>query len=203
MVARGPWQFDGLASSSTRMWSLSDESLLAGLASGEPEPAAAFVRRFQARVYGLALTIVGDPQSAEEVAQETFIRAWRYAAAHDPVRGRVSTWLLTIARNLAIDARRLRRAMPIDPDVIRTMPIPSPEAGPEERELASEESRRLRRAIAALPEEQRRALLLMAFLGHTAREIAEADGIPIGTAKTRIRAAQLKLHAVLEVGDDR
>ncbi len=185
------------------MWSLSDESLLAGLASGEPEPAAAFVRRFQARVYGLALTIVGDPQCAEEVAQETFIRAWRYAAAHDPVRGRVSTWLLTIARNLAVDARRVRPATPIDPDVILAMPIPSPEAGPEERGLAAEESRRLQRAIATLPEEQRRALLLAAFLGRTAREIGEAEGIPIGTAKTRIRAAMLKLRTVLEVGDDR
>jgi RNA polymerase sigma factor (sigma-70 family) len=185
------------------MWSLSDESLLAGLASGAPKPAAAFVRRFQARVYGLALTIVGDPRCAEEVAQETFIRAWRHAAVHDPVRGRVSTWLLTIARNLAVDARRVRRAMPIDPDVIRMMPIPSPEAGPEERGLVSEESSRLRRAIAALPEEQRRALLLAALLGHTAREIGEAEGIPVGTAKTRIRTALLKLHAVLEVGDDR
>jgi RNA polymerase sigma-70 factor (ECF subfamily) len=63
------------------MWSLSDELLLAGLASGEPEPAAAFVRRFQARVYGLALTIVGDPQAAEDIAQETLIRAWRGAVA--------------------------------------------------------------------------------------------------------------------------
>jgi len=203
MVAPGPRQPDGLASRNTCMWSLSDESLLAGLASGEPEPAAAFVRRFQARVYGLALTIVGDPQSAEDVAQETFIRAWRYAAAHDPVRGQVSTWLLTIARNLAVDARRLRHATPIDPDVILAMPILSPEAEPEEQGLASEESRRLRRAMAALPEEQRRALLLAAFLGHTAREVGEAEGIPIGTAKTRIRAALLKLRAVLEVGDDR
>jgi RNA polymerase sigma factor (sigma-70 family) len=185
------------------MWSLSDESLLAGLASGEPEPAAAFVRRFQARVYGLALTIVGDPQAAEDVAQETFIRAWRYAAAHDPVRGRVSTWLLTIARNLAVDARRMRPATPIDPDVILAMSIPSADPGPEEQGLVSEDSRRLRQAIAALPEEQRRALLMAAFLGHTAREIGQAEGIPIGTAKTRIRAALLKLRAVLEVGDNR
>jgi RNA polymerase sigma-70 factor (ECF subfamily) len=138
---------------------LSDESLLAGLASGEAEPAAAFVRRFQARVYGLALTIVGDSQAAEDVAQEAFNRAWRYAAAHDPVRGRVSTWLLTIARNLAVDACRVRPATPIDPDRLLAMPIPSPEPGPEERELAAEQSRRLRRAIAELPEEQRRALL--------------------------------------------
>jgi RNA polymerase sigma factor (sigma-70 family) len=100
------------------MWSLSDESLLDGLTSGEPEPAAAFVRRFQARVYGLALTIVGDPKAAEDIAQETFIRAWRYTAAHDPVRGRVSTWLLTIARNLAVDARRVRPTTPIDADVL-------------------------------------------------------------------------------------
>jgi RNA polymerase sigma-70 factor (ECF subfamily) len=83
------------------------------------------------------------------------------------------------------------------------MLIPSPEPGPEERKLAAEQSQRLRRAIAALPEEQRRALLLSAFLGRTAREIGQAEGIPIGTAKTRIRAALLKLRAVLEVGDDR
>src|SRR6266545_4271841 len=66
------------------MWSLSDESLLAGLASGDPESAAALLRRFQARVFGLALTIVGDRESAREVAQETLIRAWRYAAAPRP-----------------------------------------------------------------------------------------------------------------------
>jgi len=185
------------------MWSLSDESLLAGLASGEPEPAAAFVRRFQARVYGLALSIVGDPHAAEEVAQETFIRAWRHATAHDPVRGRVSTWLLTIARNLAVDARRVQPATPIDPDVIHAMPTPSREPGPEDQGLVSDESRRLGRAIATLPEQQRRALLQAAFLGHTAHEIGQAEGIPIGTAKIRIRTAVLKLRADLEVGGDR
>jgi RNA polymerase sigma factor (sigma-70 family) len=162
------------------MWSLSDESLLDGLASGGPEPAAAFVRRFQARVYGLALTIVGDPQAAEDGAQETFIRAWRYAAAHDPVRGRVSTWLLTIARNLAVDARRVRPTTPIDADVLLAMLMPSPEPGPEERKLAAEQSQRLCRAIAALPQEQRRAQLLSAFLGRTAREIGQAEGIRSG-----------------------
>jgi RNA polymerase sigma factor (sigma-70 family) len=185
------------------MWSVSDETLLAGLASGEPEPTTAFVRRFQARVYGLALTIVGDPQAAEEVAQETFIRAWRYAATHDPRRGPVATWLLTIARNLAVDARRLRHATPIDPDVLLSLQISSAEDGPEERGLASAESRRLQQALTTLPEDQRRALLLAAFLGHTAREIGEVEGIPIGTAKTRIRTALLKMRAVLEVGDDR
>src|SRR5262245_4325833 len=115
------------------MRSVSGETLLAGLASGEPEPATAFVRRFQARVYCLAFAIVGDPQPAEEVAQETFLRAWRHAATHDPRRAPVATWLLTIVRNLAVDACRLRNATPIDPDVLHTLPITSTDVGPEDR----------------------------------------------------------------------
>ena len=71
------------------MWSLSDESLLAGLASGDPEAATAFVRRFQGRVFGLALTMLGDPETARDVTQETFVRAWRYAAGYDPDAGRL------------------------------------------------------------------------------------------------------------------
>jgi len=100
------------------MWSLSDESLLAGLGSGDPEAATAFVRRFQARVFGLALTMLGDREAAREVTQETFVRAWRHAGAYDPRRGRVASWLLTIARNVAHDSRRLRRDEPLDPQAI-------------------------------------------------------------------------------------
>ena len=185
------------------MWSLSDESLLAGLASGDPESAAAFVRRFQARVFGLAFTIVGDRETAQEVAQETFIRAWRYAAAYDSRRGRVATWLLRIARNVAIEAAHLRRYEPIDPEAIVKLPITSSDAGPEERTIAIDESQRLRQAIALLPEEQRRALVMAAFYGRTSREISESEEIPLGTAKTRIRAAMLKLRSVLEVNDER
>ena len=185
------------------MWSLSDESLLAGLASGDPESAAAFVRRFQARVFGLALTIVGDRESAQEVAQETFIRAWRHAATYDSRRGRVATWLLRIARNVAIEVAHLRRYEPMDPEVIVKLPISSSDMGPEERSIATDESQRLRQAIAVLPDEQRRALVLAAFYGRTSREISESEEIPLGTAKTRIRAAMLKLRSVLEVNDER
>jgi len=185
------------------MWSLSDESLLAGLGSGDPEAAAAFVRRFQARVFGLALTIVGDRESAQEVAQETFIRAWRYAAAYDARRGRVVTWLLRIARNVAVEMAHLRRYEAMDPEVIVKLPITSSEMGPEELSIANDESQRLRQAIALLPEEQRRALVMAAFYGRTSREISESEEIPLGTAKTRIRAAMLKLRSVLEVDDER
>ncbi|HWC33151.1 MAG TPA: sigma-70 family RNA polymerase sigma factor [Actinomycetota bacterium] len=177
---------------------LSDESLLAGLRSGEPDHTAAFVRRFQSRVYGLAMKVVGDTNVAEDVAQETFVRAWRYAGAYDARRGPVATWLLTIARNVATDARRLRGWECRDPAELAALGVPSPDAGPEETALALGEAEELRRAIAELPEGQRRALVLAAFQGCTAREIGEAEGIALGTAKTRIRAAMMKLRSALE-----
>ena len=101
-----------------RMWPPSDEALVAGLAAGDARLATAFVRRFQARVYGLAATMVGDPAVAEELSQEAFARAWRHAATYDPRRARVSTWLLSITRNLAIDHLRARRAEPLDPSTL-------------------------------------------------------------------------------------
>jgi RNA polymerase sigma-70 factor (ECF subfamily) len=172
------------------MEGLSDETLLAGLASGDAEAAAGFVRRFQSRVYGLALTMLRDADQAEEVAQETFVRAWRHAATYDARRGRVPTWLLAIARNLAIDRIRMRSAVPVDPEVIASeldLARIDPPVDVAERD-------RLRRAITTLPDDQRRALVLATYAGRTAREISELDGVPLGTVKTRIRSAMLKLR---------
>jgi RNA polymerase sigma factor (sigma-70 family) len=178
--------------------SLSDESLLAGLGSGDPEVSAAFVRRFQGRVFGLAMTIVGEAGMAEEVAQEAFIRAWRHAGAFDPTRGRVVTWILAIARNAALDALRQRRHIPMDPASIPGW-LSGPSDDPEERGVLADDARRLREAIALLPAEQRRAVLLAGFYGRTAREIGEIEGVPLGTAKTRIRTAMARLREGLEV----
>src|SRR5437764_13570410 len=100
---------------------------MAGMAAGDAQAAAALVRRYQARVFGLALTIVGVPAGAEEVAQEAVVRAWRFAGGYDPRRGGVAGGLLAIARNAAIDAVRLARDQPYDPDVLNSML-----AGPEE-----------------------------------------------------------------------
>lgn len=185
------------------MWAASDEALLAGLSTGDADAIAAFVRRFQRRVFGLALVIVGDQGVAEDVAQEAFARAWRHAGAYDARRGPVAAWLLAITRNLAIDAIRLRRAEPKDPEDILALGIPETEAGPDERAIAGEDVARLRRAISTLPEDQRRALVLAAYYGRTAREISDSEHVPLGTAKTRIRAAMLKLRSALEVSSDR
>ena len=179
---------------------LSDEALLEGMGLGERAAASAFVKRFQGRVYGLALSIVGDPLLAEDLAQEALTKAWRNAGAYDPRRGAVATWLLTITRNLAIDALRLHRARPSEPHPMVTFDIPSKDPGPAETAVVADTARGVRGAVALLPIEQRRALVLAAFYGRTAKEIADLEGIPLGTAKTRIRAGMIKLRGLLDQG---
>ena len=176
----------------------SDEALLAGLAAGDREASAEFVRRFQRRVYGLAWTIVRDRGTAEDVAQEAFVRAWRYGASYDARRGGVLTWLLTIARNVAVDRLRLKQPELLDTELLeaklRLGDVPDEQGAVDERDA-------LRRVLANLPEEQRRALLLASYFGRTAAEVAEAESIPLGTAKTRIRTGMRRLRAELEVSD--
>jgi RNA polymerase sigma-70 factor (ECF subfamily) len=181
------------------MWSLSDDSLLAGMVSGDREAATAFIRRYQARVFGLALTILSDRAAAEEVAQEAFLRAWRHGAGFDPRRGYVSTWLLTITRNLAIDAARMRRQEPFDPSTLMALLESGADDDYKEPLVAADESNRLRRALEDLPAEQRFAVVQAGFLGRTAREISEIENVPLGTVKTRIRNGLQKLRVAMEL----
>jgi RNA polymerase sigma-70 factor (ECF subfamily) len=177
---------------------LSDESLVAGMANGDQQASAEFVRRYQARVYGLALTIVGVPALAEEVAQDGFVKAWRGAATYDPRRGRVSTWLLAITRNAAIDAIRYRHEQPMDPDVLMSVLVARGSAD-EGTDLAT--PLRLRQALSELPREQAAPILMMTYYGWTANEIASESEVPLGTVKTRIRRGLLTLRSRLGVRD--
>jgi RNA polymerase sigma factor (sigma-70 family) len=183
------------------VWQLSDESLLAGLGSGDPDAAADFVRRFQRRVFGLTFSILRDRTAAEEAAQESFVRAWRHASAYDPRRGTVAAWLLTIARNVSINMLPPRRFDPIDPEVLLALEAKRPHEDGIEAHVADSEL--LREPLARLPGDQRRALVLAVFYGYTAREISELDGVPLGTVKTRIRSAMLRLRSQLRMSDDR
>ena len=179
------------------MWTVSDETLIAGLAAGDRDAASAFVQRFQRRVFGLARTIVPDDRAAEDIAQEAFVRAWKHAAAYDARRGSVVGWLLTITRNLAIDAVRVRLPLTFDPADLLGADHPSGERSPSDHAESADDRERLRAALARLPEEQCRAVLLAGVLGYTAREIGEIEDIPLGTAKTRIRTALLRLRTAL------
>ena len=184
----------------SHLWELSDESLLAGMAAGDQETAAIFVRRYQARVFGLAIALVRSSAIAEEVAQEAFLRAWRHADAYDPRKGRAVTWLLTITRNLAVDAMRLRGERPVDPHLLLKTLTTSEQA--DGSAVTFEDAEELREALRALPPEQSTPIVLSVFYGLTAREIADREHIPLATAKTRLRRGLAKLREALGVTND-
>jgi RNA polymerase sigma factor (sigma-70 family) len=172
---------------------VSDEALFAGFASGDPEEAARFVDRFRRRVYGLALAVVRVPVAAEEVAQEAFVRAWRFAASFDERRGSVAAWLLGITRNVALDSVRGRGRRP-EPVAGRPPDLevdPLDVAGAVERRA---DARRVAELMRSLPDSQRRALVAVTLWGMSAREVSETTGIPQGTVKTRVRLALRKLR---------
>ena len=172
----------------------SDEELLAGLGAGDPDLAVAFVRRFQRIVFSVAQDITGDPATAEDVAQRAFEQAWRRASVYDSRRGSVSAWLTTITHNLAIDAVRPRAAVPMGPDDLPIVHAAMTD-NPERVTVARDSAERLRQALAGLPARQARAVAMFGVYGLTGRQVADTEGIPLGTAKTRIRDGMQKLRA--------
>jgi RNA polymerase sigma-70 factor (ECF subfamily) len=167
--------------------------LLAGFGAGEPATSLAFVRRFQAAMYGVAMAVVGDPGLAEDVTQQALERVWRQAELYDPCRAPVRPWLMTIVRNLAVDTVRIRRPAPLDSHDLEQL-VGAMTTTPERHALDGETSTRLRAALAQLPSEQARAAVLSAVHGISAAQLADIEQIPLGTAKSRVRAALRKLH---------
>jgi RNA polymerase sigma-70 factor (ECF subfamily) len=116
----------------------------------------------------------------------------------DARRASVSAWALTITRNLAIDVLRVRRDIPTDPEDRVFVTLMSNERTPEDG-VAADAIGRVRVALADLPIDQRRAVLLAAMYGWSAAEIARVEAIPIGTAKGRIRLGMAKLRGALKI----
>lgn len=176
-----------------------DAALVAGLAVGDGPAATAFVRRFQSAVFGLALSVTRDPSLADDVAQESFVRAWRAATTYDSRRGSVVTWLLTITRNCAIDAIRRRRSTPTDQEQLDqllhdTMTAPDPA----DAALRGLDRDHAVRRLSAIPQEQARAVVLAVIGGCTAAEVSRHEEIPLGTAKTRIRTGLRRLRDAMQ-----
>ncbi len=175
------------------MWNASDEALVAGLAAGDRDAALVLVRRFQARVFGLTMSITHDRGVAEEAAQDTFVKAWRYAASYDPRRGPVTAWLLSIARNAALDHARARGRR-LDQPGFDAVDLLADATGPGGIDSPYEDLAPLAAAVRALPDEQRSVLMAAVYHGFTTREISEQWNLPIGTVKTRLRLALSKLR---------
>jgi RNA polymerase sigma-70 factor (ECF subfamily) len=177
-----------------------DDALLAGMAAGDRAAAARFVRRHAAAVTGVAYHVVRDRGIAEDIAQETFLKAWRAAATYDPRRGSAKAWLLSISRNAAIDLVRVRQAAPLSPDAITSILAGDAMlAAPDDNLVTQADVVEVRHALDRLPEDQRRAVLLAAVAGRSAAEVGETEGIPLGTAKARIRKALMRMRDSLEV----
>jgi RNA polymerase sigma factor (sigma-70 family) len=182
---------------------LDDAALLAAIALGDADACTVFVRRYQRRVYGLAVTMCRDSQLAEDVAQQTFERAWRHAGSFDPRLASVPTWLLTICRRLSIDVLRSRRTVALDPEDLVVLLPPTASGAVEDAAATSVEAAAAGDALRRLPDEQRRAVVLASLAGRTAAEIADLEDIPLGTAKTRIRLGLRRLRAeLLPTGGD-
>jgi len=164
------------------------DALLDRLAGGDHAALAEVYDRYAGLVNGLALRILRNAAEAEEVIQEVFLQIWRQAVRYDSTRGSAEAWICTIARTRALD--RLRRRISRREDSSEA--LPSPTDIPRTVEVLA-----MHKALLSLSPDQRRALELAYYEGLTQSEIAERLGEPLGTVKTRIRTAMMRLRDVL------
>ena len=157
--------------------------------------------RYSTLVFSVSLRVLHDPQLAEDVVQEVFLRLWRQPASFDPARGRFISWLMSVTRNRALDELRRvsRRSRSEDAEEDDSSPLDAlattdrmddPALGVE----LQEQRDAVRTAMTRLPPEQRRAIELAYFSGLTQAEISDVTGDPLGTVKTRIRLGMRKLR---------
>ncbi len=163
--------------------------LLSSIRSGDERAMAELYDRYSSVVYSVALRVLGDTAAAEDILQDVFMQLWRTPDAFDATRGSFPGWLAVIARNRAIDAMRKRRP---ESDISEIVVSIEPDlAGGMEWSRALE---KIRSALASMSFPQRSALEMSFFEGLTHAEIAAKTGEPLGTIKTRIRAALVTLR---------
>ncbi len=179
---------------------LDDAALIRLLAYNRSEALDELYRRYARLVFSVALNAIGDADTAEEITQDVFTRAWEKAKTYDVEISKVSTWLISITRNRSIDELRRGRIRPERYSVswaeVQDDPVDEG-ASPEEKTELSWQQAAVRAAVASLPADQQQALALAYFKGYSHNEIAEALGEPLGTVKTRIRLALQKLREIL------
>jgi len=170
-----------------------DAALLALVQRGDEQAMASLFDRYSRVVYSVALRVLRDPASAEDVLQEIFMQIWRSPDSFIATRGSLGGWLAVVSRNRSIDALRRKRPAESVDDVVLASPYNL--ADDAERNIMIE---RAREVIHLLPSEQRKTLEMAFFDGLTHSEIAEMTGDPLGTVKTRIRSALLVLRKAFQ-----
>ncbi len=190
----------GERSSAVDYSSLDDDALVRLISNSSEGALGELYNRYNRLVYSLALHVVGDQATAEEITLDVFMRVWERAGTYRSERAKTSTWLSSIARNRSIDELRRRGARPEQHSVSWADVTPAAHpttAGPEPVIEGAWEEEQVRAAVAGLPAEQRQILALAYFHGLTQREIADQLDQPLGTVKTRIRLAMNKLRQIL------
>lgn len=174
--------------------------LVGRMAEGRQDALAELYDETAAAINGLLRRILDHPQDAEEVLLDVYMKAWKNAAAYSSDRGTVRAWLFTMARSIAIDRVRQRRAR------LNTFPLdfhgiaepPSVDESPEEQSACSQRRRKVQQLLQELPPEQRDVVMLAFYGGLTHSELAGRLGQPLGTVKSRIRMGLLHLKSRLE-----
>jgi RNA polymerase sigma-70 factor, ECF subfamily len=177
---------------------LADQAALNRMAQGDHSALAELYDRNARLVFSLALRILQNRADAEDVVQEVFAQVWTQAGRYDTTRGAVAAWMLTMTRSRAIDRLRSRNSRPETPSETRIVEdVPDTTARQDLELLSAEQVESLQRALNELPIAQRMALELAYYEGLTHAEIADRLSEPLGTVKTRIRQAVIKLRESL------
>jgi RNA polymerase sigma-70 factor (ECF subfamily) len=175
---------------------ITDAELLRQIAGGDEVALASLYDRYKSILFSLILRILHSQSEAEDILQDVFIQVWNKASDFDETRGRPFTWLVTLSRSRSID--RLRQLSSRERTATEaTRDAPEEWTDAETEAIKSEQSAVVRSALAELPEEQRRTLLLAYFEGLTQTEIAARLNAPLGTVKTRMRSGMIKLRELL------
>jgi RNA polymerase sigma-70 factor, ECF subfamily len=189
-----------------------DATLVASLARGDARALELIYERHGRGVYSLALRLLGDSPSAEDVVQDVFLKLWRQPAAYEPRRGKLTAWLLGVAHHHAIDLLRRRQLeqrhrVPAPAqangdglaDLLDNFGLVSGEGDPQAGAGAFEQQLAIGHALGALPREQRLPLELAYYKGLTQLEVATLLGLPLGTIKTRMRLGLQQLRKAPEL----
>jgi RNA polymerase sigma-70 factor, ECF subfamily len=178
---------------------LTDTELGEQLAAGNTHALEQLYDRYGTLSYSLAVRLLGDPAKAEDVVQDVFLRLWNGAGQFDTARGSLRTWVLTSIRNRAIDYLRGRGAHERrEREIPEHVEAVGGGSDPWLEVAQSLEQETVRRALQALPAEQRQAIELAYFGGYTQREIAAMTRVPLSTVKGRMRLGLEKLHSYLQ-----